>query len=90
MVKPRIVRYNSPGDFERDAEKRLNDGWTIQGQTQERARDLVGDVARRKKGGVNRAIIRSFFMMPGLGAAIGPALAKPKPGPITVTWVKTT
>jgi hypothetical protein len=90
MVKVKVVRYNSPRDFERDAEKRLNDGWTIQGQTQESTRDLVGDLAQRKKGAVNGAIVGSFFMLPGLGAAIGRALAKPKPGPMTVTWVKNT
>ncbi len=77
-----VVSYKTPSDYEHDAQRRLAEGWTLQGQTQE-----TGQTHRLRRA-TNGAILGSLFMMPRLGAAIGALSNKRTPGPITATWIK--
>lgn len=77
-----VVTYRSAKDYERDAQRRVADGWTIQGQSQE-----TGQTHRIRRA-TSGAIIGGLFMMPLAGAAVGGLSNKRTPGRITVTWVK--
>ncbi|HUZ88198.1 MAG TPA: RDD family protein [Candidatus Acidoferrales bacterium] len=77
-----VVRYNTPRDYQRDAQHRLENGWTLQAQSQETGQTHR---LRRASGG---ALIGGLFMMPMLGAAIGGLSNKRTPGVITATWIK--
>ncbi len=77
------MTYRSAKDYERDAQRRVADGWTIQGQSQE-----TGQTHRIRRA-TSGALIGGLFMMPVAGAAVGGLSNKRTPGRITVTWVKT-
>lgn len=77
-----VIRYKSTKDYQRDAERRLAEGWTISGQTQETGR--THRIRRASSG----ALIGSLFMAPGMGALVGGLSGKRDEGPITVTWLR--
>jgi hypothetical protein len=82
LPRVEVVTYKTPKDYQRDAQRRMTDGWTIQAQSQE-----TGQTHRIRRAS-NGALLGSFFMLPLTGAAIGGLSNKRTPGAITVTWVK--
>lgn len=77
-----VVTYKTPKDYQRDAQRRIAEGWTVQAQSQE-----TGQTHRIRRAS-SGAVIGSLFMLPLAGAAIGGLSGKRSPGAITVTWVK--
>jgi hypothetical protein len=82
LPRVEVVTYKSPRDYQRDARRRMADGWTIQAQSQE-----TGQTHRIRRAS-SGALLGGFLMMPLAGAAIGGLSNKRSPGAITVTWVK--
>ena len=89
-TKVEVVRYRSTKDYERDAQRRVIDGWTVQAQSQETGRDRQ----LKKTGVTDYGCLWLLFGWPIvlLGALIR-AIVKPTynkrlEGPITVTWVR--
>ena len=82
LPRVEVVTYTTPKDYQRDAQRRMAEGWTVQAQSQE-----TGQTHRIRRAS-SGAVIGSLFMLPLAGAAIGGLSNKRTPGAIMVTWVK--
>lgn len=77
-----VVRYKSSVEFERDANRRHAEGWTLQGQSQE-----TGQTHRIRRG-INGLLVGGLFGFPRIGGALGALSGRRDEGMITATWVR--
>lgn len=76
----KVCRYKSKREFERDASRRLAEGWVMAAQSHDSAA-----LGRRASKAVNGALLGSFITLPGLGAVVG---ASSRTDTFTVTWTR--
>lgn len=73
MAKVEVRTYKSEKEFEKDAQKRLNSGWRMEGQT-----------ATKGHVSIARTLVKSNLAL-GLGLLTGFSRTRDK---VTVTWIR--
>lgn len=83
-LRVEVKRYKAAKEFERDARRRMADGWTIQGQSQSSGKThRVRNAARGSVAG----LITGFPLLGLVGAGAG-TLVRSQGQDIVVTWVR--
>ncbi|MGH7643142.1 MAG: SHOCT domain-containing protein [Candidatus Dormibacteria bacterium] len=80
LPKTQVVRYKSVKEYEKDAQGRIAEGWTIVAQSQE-----TGQTHRVRRAG-SGLVTGALLGFPAAGAALGGLSGKRDEGPLTVTW----